>query len=43
MKLSEKAEEILEALWVAVEEEGQAFLDPDTMALSCWMTRLMRS
>lgn len=31
MKLSEKAEEILEALWVAVEEEGQAFLDPDTM------------
>jgi DtxR family Mn-dependent transcriptional regulator len=31
MKLSEKAEEVLEALWVAVEEEGQAFLDPDTM------------
>lgn len=31
MKLSEKAEEILEALWVAVEEGGQAFLDPDTM------------
>lgn len=31
MKLSEKAEEILEALWVAVEEEGQAFLDPDAM------------
>jgi DtxR family Mn-dependent transcriptional regulator len=29
MKLSEKAEEILESLWVAVEEEGQAFLDPD--------------
>jgi DtxR family Mn-dependent transcriptional regulator len=28
MKLSEKAEEILEALWVAVEEEGQVFLDP---------------
>ena len=32
MKLSEKAEEVLEALWIAVEEEGQAFLDPDTMA-----------
>jgi DtxR family Mn-dependent transcriptional regulator len=31
MKLSEKAEEVLEALWIAVEEEGQAFLDPDTM------------
>jgi DtxR family Mn-dependent transcriptional regulator len=31
MKLSEKAEEILEALWVAVEEEGQAFVDPDIM------------
>jgi DtxR family Mn-dependent transcriptional regulator len=31
MKLSEKAEEVLEALWVVVEEEGQAFLDPETM------------
>jgi len=31
MKLSEKAEEILEALWVAVEEEGQAFIDPESM------------
>lgn len=31
MKLSEKAEEILEALWVAVEEEGAAFLDPEKM------------
>ena len=31
MKLSEKAEEILEALWVAVEEHGQAFLDPAAM------------
>ena len=31
MKLSEKAEEVLEALWVAVEEEGQAFLDPEKM------------
>lgn len=28
MKLSDKAEEILEALWVAVEEEGQPGLDP---------------
>lgn len=31
MKLSEKAEEILEALWIAVEEEGGAFLDPVSM------------
>lgn len=31
MKLSEKAEEILEALWVVVEEEGAAFLDPEKM------------
>lgn len=28
MKLSEKAEEILESLWIAVEEKGGAFLDP---------------
>ncbi|MDA8413394.1 MAG: metal-dependent transcriptional regulator [Desulfobacteraceae bacterium] len=34
MNLSEKAEEILEALWVAVEEEGQLFLDPDSMAFA---------
>jgi DtxR family Mn-dependent transcriptional regulator len=31
MKLSEKAEEVLEALWVAVEENGQTFLDPDAI------------
>jgi len=31
MKLSEKAEEVLEALWIAVEEEGAAFLDPVKM------------
>lgn len=31
MRLSEKAEEILEALWIAVEEEGGAFLDPVSM------------
>jgi DtxR family Mn-dependent transcriptional regulator len=31
MKLSEKAEEILEALWIAVEEGGAAFLDPVRM------------
>jgi DtxR family Mn-dependent transcriptional regulator len=29
MKLSEKAEEILESLWIAVEEGGAAFLDPE--------------
>jgi DtxR family Mn-dependent transcriptional regulator len=32
VKLSEKAEEILEALWVA-EENGQAFLDPEKIAI----------
>jgi DtxR family Mn-dependent transcriptional regulator len=31
MKLSEKAEEILEALWITVEEGGAAFLDPVRM------------
>jgi DtxR family Mn-dependent transcriptional regulator len=31
MKLSEKAEEILEAMWIALEEEGQAFFDPEKM------------
>ncbi|MDD2541780.1 MAG: metal-dependent transcriptional regulator [Desulfuromonadaceae bacterium] len=31
MKLSEKAEEILEALWITVEEGGAAFLDPEKM------------
>lgn len=31
MKLSEKAEEILESLWVAVEEDGAAFLDPEKL------------
>jgi DtxR family Mn-dependent transcriptional regulator len=29
MKLSEKAEEILETLWITVEEGGAAFLDPE--------------
>lgn len=33
MKLSDKAEEILEALWIAVEEEGGAFLDPETTGI----------
>ncbi|MDD5285936.1 MAG: metal-dependent transcriptional regulator [Desulfuromonadaceae bacterium] len=32
MKLSEKAEEILEALWV-VEEEGRTFLDPEKIGI----------
>jgi DtxR family transcriptional regulator, Mn-dependent transcriptional regulator len=31
MKLSEKAEEILESLWIVVEEGGAAFLDPEKM------------
>jgi len=34
MKLSEKAEEILEALWIAVEEEGQSFLDPESIGIT---------
>lgn len=33
MKLTEKAEEILEALWVAVEEKGHSFLDPEQMGI----------
>jgi len=33
MKLSDKAEEILEALWIAVEEEGRAFLDPESVGI----------
>ncbi|HEX9078078.1 MAG TPA: metal-dependent transcriptional regulator [Desulfuromonadaceae bacterium] len=33
MKLSDKAEEILEALWITVEEEGGAFLDPETVGI----------
>jgi DtxR family Mn-dependent transcriptional regulator len=31
MKLSEKAEEILESLWMLVEEEGQSFADLEKM------------
>ena len=34
MKLSEHAEEILEAMWIAIEEEGAAFFDPARMQLS---------
>jgi len=33
MKLSEKAEEILEALWISVEEEGRGFLDPEKFSI----------
>lgn len=34
MKLSEHAEEILEAMWIAIEEEGAAFFDPARMQLA---------
>lgn len=34
MKLSEHAEEILEAMWIAIEEEEAAFYDPARMQLS---------
>lgn len=34
MKLSEKAEEILEALWIAVEEEKLSALDPEKLGVS---------
>ncbi|GLI39791.1 metal-dependent transcriptional regulator [Geobacter hydrogenophilus] len=34
MKLSEKAEEILEALWIACEEEGKPHLDTETITVA---------
>jgi DtxR family Mn-dependent transcriptional regulator len=34
MKLSEKAEEILETLWTEVEEEGRVFSDPEKLQIS---------
>ena len=34
MKLSEKAEEILEATWIAVEEEGQSSADIETIGVA---------
>lgn len=34
MKLSDHAEEILEAMWIALEEEGAAFYDPALMQLA---------
>ncbi|WP_243373063.1 metal-dependent transcriptional regulator [Geotalea sp. SG265] len=33
MKLSDKAEEILEALWIAVEEEGKGFAEIDQLGI----------
>lgn len=33
MKLSEKAEEILESMWISLEENGEAFLDPQTLQI----------
>jgi DtxR family transcriptional regulator, Mn-dependent transcriptional regulator len=33
MKLSEKAEEILEAMWIATEEEGQGFAEIDKIGI----------
>ncbi|GAB4294618.1 MAG: metal-dependent transcriptional regulator [Desulfuromonadia bacterium] len=34
MKLSEKAEEVLERMWVMIEEEGRGFVDADQLGLS---------
>ncbi len=34
MKLSDKAEEILEALWIAVEEEGKGFAEIDKIVVA---------
>jgi DtxR family Mn-dependent transcriptional regulator len=34
MKLSDKAEEILETMWSAIEEEGQGFVDIETLSLA---------
>lgn len=35
MKLTEKAEEILESLWVRIEEEGQNFADVEKLEIPC--------
>ena len=34
MKLTEKAEEILESMWIAIEEEGKGFVDLDDVGTS---------
>jgi len=34
MKLSEKAEEILESMWIAIEEEGRGFIDLESVEVS---------
>jgi DtxR family Mn-dependent transcriptional regulator len=34
MKLSDKAEEILESMWIAIEEEGKGFVDLDGIGAS---------
>jgi len=34
MKLTEKAEEILESMWIAIEEEGRGFMDMESVAIS---------
>jgi DtxR family Mn-dependent transcriptional regulator len=34
MKLTEKAEEILEALWIAVEEKGRGYLEIDNVGIA---------
>lgn len=33
MKLTEKAEEILEAMWIAIEEEGKGYVEIDSMSV----------
>jgi DtxR family Mn-dependent transcriptional regulator len=34
MKLSEKAEEILESMWIAIEEEGKGFIDLESVGVT---------
>jgi len=34
MKLTEKAEEILESMWIAIEEEGRGFVDLESLGLA---------
>jgi DtxR family Mn-dependent transcriptional regulator len=34
MKLSEKAEEILESMWIAIEEEGKGFVDLESVSVT---------
>ena len=34
MKLTERAEEILESMWIAIEEEGRGFADIESLGVT---------